>query len=70
MSKYKNHIYLAIVFALIALAHTLSYEDEQTAENFDPSPCMNNGLGCITDSECEGIERAGDNLPLSPNLEK
>lgn len=64
MGKYKNHIYLIIVFVLVALVHTLSYDDEQST---DPMPYAHGGLGCITDSECESVERGDDNLPLSVN---
>lgn len=64
-SERKYIIYLVILFILIALSHTMSYEDEKAAESADPCPTCNGGLGCLTDSECEGIERMADNLPLS-----
>ena len=63
----KYLFYIFIIAAIIAIVHTMSYEEELAAESFDPSPYMNDGLGCITDSECEGVERGADNLPLSVN---
>lgn len=50
---------LFVLFCLIALAHTMAYQDEKEEETmlaYDPVPWANDGLGCITDSECEGVE--------------
>jgi hypothetical protein len=52
---------LFILFCLIALSHTMACQDdiqqeEETMLAYDPIPLANGGLGCITDSECEGVE--------------
>lgn len=56
----KNALYVIALFALIAFAHTMAYQDEQQEEEtmlaYDPIPWANGGLGCITDSECEGVK--------------
>lgn len=48
----KHHIYAIMAFLLYLLASSFAFYDE----NADPVPMANNGLGCITDSECEGIK--------------
>jgi hypothetical protein len=57
----KNTILIVALFAMIALSHTLAYQDEVQEEETMLSmagPCIecNGGLGCMTDSECEGVE--------------
>jgi hypothetical protein len=53
---------LLALFVLIALSHTMAcndeiqQEEEETMLAYDPIPWANDGLGCITDSECEGVE--------------
>lgn len=51
---------------LVALLATLSNRLGLPAVEFnaDPMPLANGGLGCITDSECEGLAPS-DNINLS-----
>lgn len=59
------HALLALM-AVIALAQTVAYSDEFTD---DPVPEAHGGMGCITDSECEGIEAPCNDEDCPPDTE-
>jgi len=44
---------LALLCALLILSQSITFSGEIT--NPDPIPWAHDGLGCMTDSECEGI---------------
>ena len=57
----KNILLIVALFSLVALSHTMAYQDEVQEEDTmlamdDPCPEYNDGIGCLTDSECEGVE--------------
>ena len=58
----KNVISIVALIGMFAMTGVIATKDEITQEEetmlayVDPMPMANGGLGCITDSECEGVE--------------
>lgn len=58
----KNVIGIVALVGIFVMTGIISDKDEITQEEeamlayVDPMPMANGGLGCITDSECEGVE--------------